>query len=141
MEENWLENATSNGGYTFGIIDAKTDELVGNIGLMDIDHINREATLGIFIGEEKYRSKGYGSEAINLILEYGFRYINLHNINLSVNSYNERAIKCYEKVGFKKSGFRREAVFNNGKYYDQLFYDYLDNDFKGDFIENKVKRD
>ena len=72
-----------------------------------------------------------------MLLEYGFEYLNLHSIRLELLSINERAHKCYSKCGFKDTGCNREQVFLNGKYYDKLHMDILENEFKGDFIRNK----
>ena len=137
-EKEWLEKSlkTSN-NRDFNIIDIKSNQLIGSITLERIDSISRTAVLGIFIGDDEFRSKGYGSEAINLILEYGFKYLNLHNINLDLLSFNERAHKCYLKCGFKDAGRIREAVFINGNYYDRLRMDILDTEFIGDYIRNK----
>ena len=99
--------------------------------------IERSAVLGIFIGDDKYRNNGYGVEAINLLLEYGFKYLNLHSIRLSLLAINERAHKCYLKCGFKDTGRSREEIFLNGKYYDKLHMDILEHEFKGDYIRNK----
>lgn len=137
-EKNFLENCSKNkNGVTFGIVKLDDDELIGNCGLKEISAVNRTATLGIFIGEKEERSKGYGLEAIKLLLDYGFNYLNLHEINLDVYSFNERAIKCYEKVGFKEYGRRRESVYVNGKYYDVISMDILKSEFKGIYIKNK----
>ena len=83
---------------TFVIVDSRTDEMIGTIGLHSVDNINRTATLGIFIGDKNYWSKGYGTEAIQLILDFGFNYLNLNNIDLTLMEFNQRALKCYEKV-------------------------------------------
>ena len=83
---------------TFVIVDSTTDQMIGTIGLHCIDNINRTATLGIFIGDKNYWSKGYGTEAIQLILDFGFNYLNLNNIDLTLMEFNQRALKCYEKV-------------------------------------------
>ena len=91
----------------------------------------------IFIGEEENRSKGYGTEALKLLLDYGFNYLNLHSIMLCVMSFNERAIACYKKVGFKEAGRLRENYFLNGKYHDVVYMDILENEFEGEYIRNK----
>ncbi len=101
------------------------------------DFINRTATLGIFIGDKDYRNEGYGTEAIKLILDYGFNYLNLNNIKLDLMSFNERALKCYIKCGFKEYGRRRNCKYINGKYYDSIEMDILANEFNGDYIKNK----
>jgi RimJ/RimL family protein N-acetyltransferase len=116
-------------GYRFVIILLDGDVLVGHISLHDIDHLNRHAFLGIFIGEEEHRSKGYGAEAIRLILEYGFKTLNLHNIMLSVHADNPAGISCYKKVGFQEAGRRREWVFKDGKYVDTIYMDILAREF------------
>ena len=104
---------------------------------MKIKSIERSAELGIFIGDEAYRSNGFGAEAIKLILEYGFKYLNLHSIKLDLLSVNERAHKCYLKCGFKDKGVDRDAIYLNGKYYDKLHMDILENEFTGEYIRNK----
>lgn len=137
-EMEFLENAKDKEA-TFCIVANENgkEKLIGSISINDINHIHRMGTLGIFIGDSEYRSKGYGAEAINLILEFAFRYMNLNNINLSVYEYNARAIKCYTKVGFKEYGRRRKCIFMNGKYYDRVYMDILAEEFTGDFIKNK----
>ena len=99
--------------------------------------ISRTATLGIFIGEKEERSKGYGTEAIKLLLDFGFNYLNLHEIKLDVYEFNKRAIKCYEKIGFKEYGRRRKCKFINGKYYDSIEMDILAEEFRESYIKNK----
>ena len=130
-----LEN--SNPEATFSIVTIDEDKLIGTVGLESIDYMNRTGMLGIFIGDKKYLSKGYGTEAIRLLLDYGFNYMNLHNIKLNVMSFNERALKCYKKCGFKEMGKIRENKFINGKYYDTIVMDILENEFTENYIKNK----
>lgn len=137
-EKEYLEKATKNNeNKNFNIIDLKSDKLIGTVGLEKFNYIARSAVLGIFIGDSDYRSNGYGTEAIKLLLEYGFKYLNLHSIRLDLLSINERAHKCYLKCGFKDTGCSRESIFLNGKYYDTLHMDILENEFNGDYIRNK----
>ena len=131
LEENNTPEAT------FVIVTIEDNKMLGSISLERINHINRSATLGIFIGDKDFRSKEYGTEAIQLLLEYGFKYLNLHSIKLDLLSVNERAHKCYLKCGFKDAGASREAIFLNGKYYDRLHMDILESEFKGNYIRNK----
>ena len=137
-EKEYLENAEKNTDKrTFNIVSLEDDKLVGTVGLESINWIERSAVLGIFIGDNDFRSNGYGTEAIKLLLEYGFRYINLHSIRLDLLSVNERAHKCYLKCGFKDTGASREQIFLNGKYYDKLHMDILESEFEGNYIKNK----
>ena len=116
-------------GHRFAMILLDGDILIGQISLQNIDHLNRNAFLGIVIGEAGHRNKGYGAEAIRLILDYGFKTLNLHNIMLSVNADNGAAIACYKKVGFLEAGRRREWVFKDGKYIDKIYMDILAREF------------
>lgn len=137
-EKEYLENsARESKNRNFNIIELNENKLIGTLGLEHINWIERSAVLGIFIGNKDFRSNGYGIEAINLLLEYGFKYLNLHSIRLSLLSINERAHKCYKKCGFKDTGCSREEIFINGKYYDKLHMDILENEFEGDYIRNK----
>ena len=137
-EKEWLEVSSKNENErNFNIDDLNSDKLVGTVGLMHFDWIGRSAILGIFIGDKEYRSNGYGTEAIKLLLEYGFKYLNLHSIKLELLAANERAHKCYLKCGFKDTGRSRDAIFLNGKYYDKLQMDILESEFEGEYIRNK----
>lgn len=138
-EKEYLLTKKDN-NVVFAIVRFDNDEMIGSIDLKDINHINRRATLGIMIGEAENREKGYGTEAINLMLDYGFNYLNLMSINLDVAEFNERGIACYKKCGFKETGRRRKNIFLNGKYYDRLLMDILREEFdsKGkNYIRNK----
>ena len=137
-EKEWLENsARNNENRNFNIVELNSEKLIGTIGLEHFNWIGRCAVLGIFIGDKEFRSHGYGTEAINLLLEYGFKYLNLHSVRLELLSINERAHKCYLKCGFKDTGKSREEIFLNGKYYDKLHMDILEYEFDGDYIRNK----
>lgn len=135
-EKKYLEE-NINSEATFVIVTLDKDEMIGTISLEKINYINRVATLGIFIGNKNYWNNSYGTEAIRLILDYGFNYLNLHSINLELMSFNERALKCYKKCGFKEVGRLRETVFVNGKYYDKIYMDILSNEFEANYIKNK----
>ena len=131
LEDNYSPEAT------FVIVTLDEDKMIGTVSLEKIDHQNRNAVLGIFIGDKNYRNNGYGTEAIKLILDYGFNYLNLNNIKLDLMEFNERALKCYKKCGFKEYGRRRKCKFVNGKYYDNIEMDILAEEFVGDYIKNK----
>jgi len=101
-EKNWLEaQARKPDSYQFAIVLREGNRLIGNAGFSSVNLIHRKATLGLFIGEAEDRSKGYGTEALKLLVDYGFRWLGLRNIALDVNAENARGIRCYEKVGFR----------------------------------------
>jgi len=128
-EKGFLEKLSRE--HTYSIIDNGSNELIGNCGFSDIDHINQTGEVGMFIGDKKYWNKGYGTEALSLLLDYGFKALNLHNISLRVYSFNERAIKAYEKIGFKITGKKREALLRGKERHDIIFMDILYDEFYG----------
>jgi RimJ/RimL family protein N-acetyltransferase len=140
-EEKWIKQLSEDGAYVFSICATVGDNLIGNISLDHISHKNRTCELGIFIGSSSYRGQGYGSEAIQLMLDYAFNYLNMHTVYLYYLSCNERARRCYEKCGFKYRGHFREAIFVNGKYYDKCMMDITEGEFRsqkqGGYILNK----
>lgn len=93
---------------------------IGAASLHGVRSAARGANLGILIGEEGYRDRGYGREAMELLCRYGFESLNLNRIGLAVWEYNPRAVRCYERVGFRPEGRRREAKFWKGRYWDEL---------------------
>lgn len=138
-ERNVIEEISKNHDYS--IIDLESEKLIGSIGLDRFDSINNTAELGIFIGDKNFWGKGYGTEAICLILDFGFRRLNLHSVFLHVYSFNPRAVKCYQKAGFKMAGCLRQAVCRGGKYYDRYLMDILADEFyeqNPDFDRNKL---
>lgn len=111
--------------FQFGIRLIDNDELIGTIDLNGIDAYHGTAWLGIGIGDEVNRDKGYGREAIQLIVDYGFNELNLHSIELTVFGFNARAIALYEKLGFQRQGTHREFLLRDGKRHDMHLYGLL----------------
>ena len=125
-ETQWLEKShESDKDVVFGIVVREDDRLIGSAGLHRIDWIARAATLGIVIGDIGYQDQGYGTEAVKLVLDYGFTTLNLHRVQLDVFSHNPRAVRAYEKAGFVFEGRLREAFHRQGRYIDVLRYGIL----------------
>jgi RimJ/RimL family protein N-acetyltransferase len=98
------------------------------IGYAELDGIlwsHRVAGLSILIGEEEHHGKGYGREAMECLLAYAFSELNLHRVQLTVFSYNTRAIRLYESLGFTKEGSFREFLQRDGCRHDMLLYGML----------------
>lgn len=114
----------------FSIVECATDRLIGRCLLFGINPVDRNAMLGIFIGEKDCWSRGYGTEACRLLLDYAFNLLNLHSVMLGVFAFNQRAVRSYEKVGFQHIGCRREARIIAGKAYDAIFMDILEDEFR-----------
>ena len=118
----------------------ENDELLGNIGFNSLDMVNRNGVLGVLIGNPKHQRKGYGTEALKLILDYGFSFLNLRNISLKVFEYNKPAYNLYKKIGFKEVGRLRKAVEIMGKTYDIIIMDMLKEEFQSVYIKRELEK-
>lgn len=105
---------------SFGIRTLSEDKLIGFIAFDGINWTNRDTFVAIGIGERDFWSKGYGSDAMRVMLRYGFAELNLHRVSLTVFEFNPRGIRSYEKCGFKHEGSVKEFVLRNGKRWDML---------------------
>jgi RimJ/RimL family protein N-acetyltransferase len=126
-------------GYTFAIVDKLKDKLIGSIGFINVDMINRTAEMGISIGERNFWNRGFWTEAIQLMLDYGFNLLNLHHLRISVFSFNQRAIKCYEKAGFKTVGKFTDFKQIGGERFDMIMLEILAKDFQSPFVKNALE--
>ncbi|MFQ6014718.1 MAG: GNAT family N-acetyltransferase [Anaerolineae bacterium] len=128
-EERWFERQLEDDSSTILAIETLDGTHIGNVGLHKIDWKNSHAELGIFIGEKEYWDQGYGSDAVMAMLNFAFNEMNLHRVSLGVYAFNKRAIRCYEKCGFRHEGTEREVVFKNGNYHDHLIMGILRHEF------------
>lgn len=101
---------------------------VGNISLFNIDWFHRRALMSIFLGEEEFRGKGIGSEAIRQLIAIAFYKLSLLRVGVETLSDNLNAIRCYEKIGMKREGVQRSYVNLNGKQRDMLLLSYIKNE-------------
>ncbi|MDO5088307.1 MAG: GNAT family protein [Leptotrichiaceae bacterium] len=122
----------------FAVRLVENDELLGNIGFNSLDFINRAGVIGIMLGNERHQGKGYGTEAVNLILDYGFFLLNLRSISLSVFEYNEIAYNLYKKVGFREVGRLRKKIEIMGQTYDEIIMDILKEEFQPVYIKREI---
>ena len=122
--------------HGFDILEMETDHLIGRCFLGSVDPVNRSARLGIVIGEKTHWDRGFGTEALQLLLDYAFSILNLNSVNLGTYSFTERAIACYTKVGFKVIGRRREARIIGDKKYDALMMDILASEYETVFLRD-----
>lgn len=107
--------------HSFAIRTRMDDRLIGLIGLYTIFWPQREAFMGINIGEREYWGKGHGTDALRVLLRYAFDELNLYRISLSVLEGNGRAMRSYEKCGFKLEGRERQAWAYDGRRWDEIY--------------------
>jgi RimJ/RimL family protein N-acetyltransferase len=131
-EEEFIKSVNSQKNPTDIVFGIEVDEnLIGTAGIHRINWTSRNGYFGIAICRKEYWNKGIGTEATNLILKYAFEYINLHKVLLEVYEYNERAIRVYEKVGFKREGRLRKNHYWKGEYYDVIVMGILQEEYFG----------
>ncbi|HEV8545510.1 MAG TPA: GNAT family protein [Candidatus Limnocylindrales bacterium] len=106
-----------------------TDRLIGTCALSQLDSDNGSALYHITIGEKDAWGLGYGTEATRLMLDHAFGTLNLHRIALSVFSFNERAIRSYRSCGFVIEGRAREAIWRDGRWWDEVSMSVLQSDW------------
>ena len=107
------------------------DRLIGFVALHSIEWNNSAGLLAVGIGEPQYRGKGYGTDALRLILRYAFRELNLFRIGLDVIATNARAIHTYERLGFQHEGRMRGAVLRDGLRADRILMGILRDEWLG----------
>ena len=118
--EKDLDSALPN-NLLFSIRTLAEDKLIGFIAFDGLNWTDRDSFVAIGIGDEAFWSKGYGSDAMRLMLRYGFTELNLHRISLDVFEQNPRGIRSYEKCGFKHEGRIRDFLLRDGRRSDMLF--------------------
>lgn len=133
MEEQWFTQAVEHQGkdrYHFVICRLDTSEPIGTISLFHLDQTNGSAGVGISIGEKDLWGRGYGTDAMNALLDFGFGELRLERVWLDVYDFNTRARRSYEKSGYATEGVQRHAHFSRGQFRDVVLMAILRNDWE-----------
>jgi diamine N-acetyltransferase len=120
-EEAWFTEMMTREGkdaYHFVMCRLEDDQPIGTIGLFHIDLLNGNAGIGIGIGEKQMWGQGYGTDAMNALLDFGFGQLRLERMWLEVYDFNARARRSYEKSGFVLEGTERRAIYMRGQFHD-----------------------
>ena len=134
-EESWYESVARGTDISyFTIYELPHYRPIGGVDLHSIDRVNRSAELGIMIGEPDARGKGYGTEAVKLICDWGFNALGLNNIMLLTFAWNIAGQKAYTRAGFREIGRRRQARWFAGQYWDDIYYDLLADEFESTVV-------
>jgi diamine N-acetyltransferase len=127
--ELWFEGLLSREDvHLFGIRHLVSGRLVGSCQLLGIHPIHRHAELQVRIGDPDARGRGYGTQAVGLLVKFGFTDLNLHRISLHVFAENAAAIRTYQKSGFRREGVLRDGAYINGNYVDIVIMSILKSD-------------
>lgn len=127
QEEEWLREKHKSSDTVHLAIETNDGVHIGGITIFRINWVDRTAETGTMIGDKKYWSNGYGTEAKMLLLEYAFKTLGLRKIHSRAYAYNERSIKYSLKCGYKIIGRQKEEKFKFGTYHDvvmlEVFYE------------------
>ena len=122
-QKNWFQSLSTSNNIMFTIV--YEEILIGCCGLTYIDWKNGNAEISIYIGNKDWQRKGYASESLQLLLNYGFNELRLHRIYAIIFDYNKESIKLFEKNGFTFDGCIKESRYWDGKYHNELIYSVL----------------
>jgi diamine N-acetyltransferase len=114
----------------FGIVTQDEDRLIGEAGLLRMFPAWRTTDLSIILGDKTTWDKGYGSEVMKLLLDYAFGHLNFHRVAIGVVGTNERALRFYEKLGFKQEGLQRDGYYFDHSYQDFVMMSLLDDEYR-----------
>jgi RimJ/RimL family protein N-acetyltransferase len=122
--KEWFEKQSEDGfkpeRYSFSVRTLDGDQYIGSLGMW-VDLIHSEAWVGLGIGEREFWSRGYGSDMMRLCQRYVFAELGLERLSLGLHEYNPRALRSYEKCGFRLEGRTRKDLMREGKRYDSLW--------------------
>ena len=121
VERKWIESISgSEKNIVLATVDKKTGKHVGNAGLHSINGRNGTATFGFLIGDKNFWGKGYGTEMLDLMLEYAFHTLGLRKVRSRVLAPNISSAKVHKKCGFKKAGVFKKEYLVDGEYVDEI---------------------
>jgi len=132
MEAYYESKTKSPNDVFWTVVDRASDQMIGTVKLGFINWIHRSAEFGIMIAAPEFRGKGHGTDVARLVLDYGFRRLNLHKITLGVTAEHAGAIRCYEKAGFRREGLITSVVYVDGAYHDKLIMGITEEEFQRD---------
>lgn len=137
--EKFLEEVCAdNSREWFVVVIKKNDRVIGEAGLLRMFPAWRTTDVSVIIGEKEEWGKGYGTETILLLLDYAFRHLDFHRVAIGVVGFNERALRFWEKVGFRREGIQRDGYYYDDKYYDFVTMSILEDEFRELRAGNKI---
>ncbi len=128
MFRQWSAN-DSGASVGFSIVTLAAGDLIGHLTLWGVDACNRGATLAIIVGDE-HTGQGYGGDAVRVLVRYGLQEMGLHRIELQTWAFNARALSTCRRAGFVVEGQRRDAVFHDGAFHDEVVMSILEHEWR-----------
>lgn len=128
--EEFIElNQNTDSRIWFLITDSDSEEIIGETGFLRIFMPWRTSDFSLIIWNREYWGRGFGKESAGLMLDYGFNTLNFHRLSIGVAGFNERALRFWESIGFKKEGIQRDGYFAKGKYSDFIMMSMLEDEY------------
>ena len=125
-EKKWVHDAIfDKDDYRLAVCLREDDRQIGMVSLTEVDWVNRSAGCGWMIGDKSLWGKGYATEAVQQLLEFGFQERGLHRISCSVLEVNIGSRRVAQKCGFREEGLLREAVYKNGQFHNLVLLSIL----------------
>lgn len=138
--QNWFETASeSKTSFFFSIYTLAEKRLIGDVGLDGVDWHRGDTYVGIAIGERDAWGKGFGTDAMRVILRFAFQELNLRRVTLNVFGYNPRAVRSYEKTGFRHEGRQRQFMLRDGQRHDVLYMGILRSEWEERYLPGQNK--
>jgi diamine N-acetyltransferase len=104
------------------VITSYDNEALGMIDLFDFDFKNRRAGVGILVKESNDRQRGYGREALQLLINYSFTHLNLHQLYCNISEDNQASIKLFTNQGFEAIGLKKDWIYSNKTYKNEYLF-------------------
>ena len=114
----------------FVVVTKKSNRVIGEAGLLRMDPVWHTTDVSVIIGQKEEWGQWYGTESILLLLDHAFRHLDFHRAAVGVVGFNERALRFWGKVGFRKEGVQRDGYYYDGKYHDFVMMSILEDEFR-----------
>lgn len=135
--EKFLEKVYADSSREWFVVAMKKDHrVIGEAGLLRMDPAWRTTDVSVIIDEKEEWGKGYGTETILLLLDRAFRQLDFHRVAIGVVGFNDRALRFWEKIGFRREGIHRDGYYYDHKYYDFVMMSILEDEFRELYGDN-----
>jgi RimJ/RimL family protein N-acetyltransferase len=141
IERFFMMRALGPDTLAMGIHIRASGRLIGSCAFSQLDGDNGSVLFHITIGEHDAWGHGYGGEATELMVEHAFGSLGLHRVSLSVFAFNERAIRSYQRVGFEIEGRAREAIWRDGRWWDEIHMSVLEPEWRARRWQERASAD
>lgn len=121
-QKKWFNDVTQKNSTNKMFVFRYGSEIVGIGGLIHCDHENKSADIAIILGESKIRGRGFGTKALQMLIDYGFKKMKLHRIGADIFEYNKISLKLFEKLDFKKELEMKDYLWRDGKWWNVYTY-------------------